>query len=305
MIPSVDWWITSHCTLKCDFCYGPVPGKDPVELRGDILNAILGSSAQCVSFCGGEPMIVRQVNDYAQQLRNHGMRTILNTNGELLLRLLNSTKSSLPYDVIGISLDGGTGDTHRNMRGTRARFIHAVASARIIRTRQPETKLKIGTVVSKVNAHTLKEELFPLMLFVRPDVWRLYQYAERGAYNRGIDRHRISTEDFNVIVSELRAELEWLGLSETMTIAPATATTGAGCMIIDMNGDVMLPSASGYVKRGNCLETDLDEIWEELPERDAVIQNKQWHSITLPPSAPREPRSASAPREPRASAPAS
>jgi len=29
-IPSVDWWTTSHCNLACDFCYGPVPGKDPV-----------------------------------------------------------------------------------------------------------------------------------------------------------------------------------------------------------------------------------------------------------------------------------
>ena len=31
-IPSVDWWITSRCNLACDFCYGPVPAKDPVEL---------------------------------------------------------------------------------------------------------------------------------------------------------------------------------------------------------------------------------------------------------------------------------
>ena len=38
-IPSVDWWTTSHCNLACDFCYGPVPGKEPFERRPDIVEA--------------------------------------------------------------------------------------------------------------------------------------------------------------------------------------------------------------------------------------------------------------------------
>ena len=44
-IPSVDWWITSRCNLACDFCYGPVPSRDPVERREVILAALRNCSA--------------------------------------------------------------------------------------------------------------------------------------------------------------------------------------------------------------------------------------------------------------------
>jgi len=64
-IPSVDWWTTSRCNLACDFCYGPVPGKDPVERRYDILQAIAASSARVVTFCGGEPLLVKKVDEWA------------------------------------------------------------------------------------------------------------------------------------------------------------------------------------------------------------------------------------------------
>ena len=85
-IPSVDWWTTSRCNLACDFCYGPVPGKDPVELRYDILQAIAASSARAVTFCGGEPLLLKRVGEWAGALRQFGKRTVLNTNGELLRR---------------------------------------------------------------------------------------------------------------------------------------------------------------------------------------------------------------------------
>ena len=64
-IPSVDWWMTSHCNLTCDFCYGPAPAKDPVERRPEILRALAASSARVVTFCGGEPLLIRRIDEYA------------------------------------------------------------------------------------------------------------------------------------------------------------------------------------------------------------------------------------------------
>ena len=81
-IPSVDWWLTSHCNLACDFCYGPVPGKDPVDRREAILGALAASSARVVTFCGGEPLLVRRIDQYADTLAQRGKATVLNTNGQ-------------------------------------------------------------------------------------------------------------------------------------------------------------------------------------------------------------------------------
>src|ERR1700733_12433059 len=67
-IPSVDWWITSHCNLACDFCYGPVPKRDPVKRRNEILRALADSSARVVTFCGGEPLLVTKIGQSAAML---------------------------------------------------------------------------------------------------------------------------------------------------------------------------------------------------------------------------------------------
>src|SRR5690242_3416836 len=149
-IPSVDWWTTSHCNLTCDFCYGPVPGKDPVELRSDILAAIAASSARAVTFCGGEPLLVKKVDEWAGVLRQHGKSSVLNTNGELLRRRLDQGFELGNFDLVGISIEGSTPEVHRAMRGDKADLEEVMKSARIVAD-EPGVSLKIGTVVSGVN----------------------------------------------------------------------------------------------------------------------------------------------------------
>jgi len=100
-IPSVDWWMTSHCNLTCDFCYGPVPGKDPVDRRDGILEAIAASSARVVTLCGGEPLLIRRIGEYAATLRRCGKSVVLNTNGELLRRRLEQGLSLDDFTKIG------------------------------------------------------------------------------------------------------------------------------------------------------------------------------------------------------------
>jgi MoaA/NifB/PqqE/SkfB family radical SAM enzyme len=116
-IPSVDWWTTSRCNLACDFCYGPVPGQDPVELRYGILQAIAASSARAVTFCGGEPLLVKKVDEWAGVLRQHGKSSVLNTNGELLRRRLDLGFELGNFDLVGISVEGSTPEVHSAMRG--------------------------------------------------------------------------------------------------------------------------------------------------------------------------------------------
>ena len=115
-IPSVDWWITSRCNLACDFCYGPVPGRDPLELRDRILEALAASSASVVTFCGGEPLLVRKIGDYAAALRDGSKSTVLNTNGTLLRKRLDQGLK-LAFTMVGISIEGSTQEVHGAMRG--------------------------------------------------------------------------------------------------------------------------------------------------------------------------------------------
>jgi radical S-adenosyl methionine domain-containing protein 2 len=273
-IPSVDWWMTSHCNLACDFCYGPVPGRDPVERRPEILQALAASSARVVTFCGGEPLLVRKVDEFAAELAQHGKSTVLNTNGELLRRRLDQGFLLTSFDMVGISIEGSTPAVHRAMRGQKADLDEVIEAARLV-TKEAGLSLKLATVVSRVN----RDDLPSLARTVRdldPDIWRLYQYSRRGDQNSGQQRHWLADDEFRRLVKTVT------DLAAPVPTAPSTEVETEGCLIVDQAGDVLQPAGDTYLRRGNCLEEPLDSIWAGIPERSAVINNKRWLSVLEP-----------------------
>ena len=270
-IPSVDWWMTSRCNLACDFCYGPVPGKDPVERRPDILQALAASSARVVTLCGGEPLLIRRIGEYAATLRRCGKSVVLNTNGELLRRRLEQGLSLDDFTMAGISVEGSTAEAHRAMRGEKADLTEVIEAARLV-ARHPDVRLKLATVVSAVN----RDDLPALAATVRglaPDVWRLYQYSSRGDQNFGRQRHWLPDDEFGRLASRAAA------LAAPVPTAPSTEAETEGCLIVDPSGNVLEPAGASYVRRGNCLEEPLDHIWAQSPARSAIINNKRWLSV--------------------------
>jgi MoaA/NifB/PqqE/SkfB family radical SAM enzyme len=270
-IPSVDWWTTSHCNLACDFCYGPVPGKDPAGRRPGILEALAASSARVVTFCGGEPLLLRKIGEYAAALRDRGKSTVLNTNGELLRRRLGQGLRLADFSLVGISVEGSTEEVHRAMRGEKADFDEVVEAARLVAA-EPGVSLKLATVVSGVNRDDLPE-LARTVRDLAPDVWRLYQYSSRGEVNTGQRRHSLPDDEFERLVKEAA------NVAAPVPVAPSAEAETEGCLIVDPAGNVLQPAGARYVRRGNCLEEPLDRVWAEIPARSMIINNKRWLSV--------------------------
>jgi MoaA/NifB/PqqE/SkfB family radical SAM enzyme len=270
-IPSVDWWTTSHCNLTCDFCYGPKPGQDPIQHRDGILEAIAASSARAVTFCGGEPLLIKKVDEWAGVLRQHGKSTVLNTNGELLRRRLDQGLELGSFALVGISVEGSTPAVHSAMRGEKADFDEVIEAARLV-AKEPGVSLKLGTVISAVNRENLPE----LALTVRdlaPDVWRLYQYSNRGEQNTGQRRHWLPDGEFRRLAEQVAA------LAAPVPTAPSTEAETEGCLIVDPAGNVLQPAGDSYIRLGNCLTEPLDDIWAEMATRATIIKNKRWLSV--------------------------
>ena len=270
-IPSVDWWTTSHCNLACDFCYGPVPGKDPVGRRDDIFEAVAASSARAVTFCGGEPLLLRKIGEYAAALRQRGKSAVLNTNGELLRRRLDQGLRLADFALVGISLEGSTPEVHRAMRGPKADFDEVTKAARLV-SEEHGVRLKLATVVSRVNRLDLPD-LARTVRDLAPDVWRLYQYSRRGDQNTGQQRHALPHDEFQHLVEQAASR------AAPVPTAPSAEAETEGCLIVDPAGNVLQPAGSRYVRRGNCLEEPLDRIWAEIPARATIMSNKRWLSV--------------------------
>jgi MoaA/NifB/PqqE/SkfB family radical SAM enzyme len=227
-----------------------------------------------VTFCGGEPLLVRKVDQYAASLSAHGKHTVLNTNGSLLRKRL-SQGFQLAFDVVGISVDGSTQVIHRAMRGPKADLCEALSAAEVI-SRDSDTRLKLATVVSNVNRDDLPS-LARVVRDLQPDIWRLYQYSSRGAQNIGKQRHSLSADEFEELVDHAAT------LASPVPTARSSETQTAGCLIVDPDGNVLQPTGAGYECHGNCLTEALDNIWAKIPARSVILDNKQWLSaLTLP-----------------------
>ena len=248
-----------------------MPAEDPVDLRYDILQAIAASSTRAVTFCGGEPLLVKRVDEWAGVLRQRGKRTVLNTNGELLRRRLDQGFRLGDFDMVGVSVEGSTPEVHRAMRGDKADLDEVIEAVRLV-TKEPGVCLKLGTVVSGVN----REDLPLLAGTVRdlaPDVWRLYQYSSRGDQNTGQQRHRLTDDEFRRLAGVAAA------LAAPVPTAPSSEAETEGCLIVDPAGNVLQPGGAGYFRLGNCLTEPLDDIWAELPTRTTIVNNKRWLSV--------------------------
>jgi MoaA/NifB/PqqE/SkfB family radical SAM enzyme len=270
-IPSIDWWVTSHCNLACDFCFGPRPSRDPIELRGEILQALAASSARAVTFCGGEPLLIRRIGQYAATLRRRGKSIVLNTNGQLLRRRLDQGLRLADFTIVGISIDGPTAGIHRAMRGNNADLDEALKAARLVKY-AAGVKLKLATVVSAVNRDELPA-MARIVHRLHPDIWRLYQYSSRGDQNFGQQRHLLSGYEFQLLAKEAA------NLAAPVPTAPSTEAETEGCLIVDPSGNVLLPAGSKYLRLGNCLDEPLDRIWAKIPLQSTIINNKLWLSV--------------------------
>jgi MoaA/NifB/PqqE/SkfB family radical SAM enzyme len=271
-----DWRITSRCTLACDFCYGPVPGQDPIHLRSSIARSLFESSAGVVTFCGGEPLLVKEVGQYAEQMRRAGKQTVLNTNGQLLSRRIDEGMP-LAFNIVGLSLDGSSEAMHKAMRGERADFQAVIDAAKIIGS-LPDVTLKLATVVSSVNRYDIVA-MADLVGQLQPDIWRLYQYVPIGPYNRGRSRHEIGEPDFLEI-----AEAATAAVAPLQVFASTASAQGPGCLIVSMDGTVFNAGSDADIIHGNCTETPLDVIWKEVEDSQPgrwVISNKKWHDMVL------------------------
>jgi MoaA/NifB/PqqE/SkfB family radical SAM enzyme len=227
-------------------------------------------SAAAVTFCGGEPLLVREVGTYARKLADTGKTTILNTNGAFLRRRL-SQGLEFAFAVVGLSIDGSTDAVHRAMRGVKADFAEVLRAAELVAATSG-TSLKLATVVSSVNRHDLPS-LAALVGRLKPDIWRLYQYSARGAQNVGQLRHQLPEDDFRALAEAAAAR------AAPVPTAPSSEHLTAGCLIIDPDGYVLQPGAAGYHRLGNCLDEPIDDIWARMPSADSVIENKRWLSL--------------------------
>jgi MoaA/NifB/PqqE/SkfB family radical SAM enzyme len=270
----VDYMVTGRCQYTCDFCDGAAHDLHPTGLYDLIVERLIASSAGSVSLCGGEPLLVKKIGEYARRLKEGGKSVTLNTNGHILCRRVEHGLPIELFKQVGISIHGSSQRMQELMQGKGANLEEAVRAAKLV-ARQPGVALKIATVLSPVNQGDISE-LARLVSKLGADAWQIYQYFSAGPENTGQERHTLAVDVFKYhvdVAKDLAADF-----SIPVPVAGTTAETLRGCLLVYPNAVVCEIVGNRHVPKGSLLRESLDQIYTRITTKEIIAHNKRRYS---------------------------
>lgn len=192
----VNWHLTEACNFSCRYCYAHWERAESVkdlireehQVRALVteLGRFFRSDGAAEKFgfygvnprlniAGGEPLLFPSVvEDTVKFARRVGLRASLITNGSLLTeRIARRIGASL--EVLGISIDSAQPFSNRligriNSQGEFLDLEQLRKAVEVIRERNPAIKIKLNTVVNRVN---WQDDFSDLISLIQPDKWKV------------------------------------------------------------------------------------------------------------------------------------
>lgn len=125
-----NWEITLKCNLKCFHCEFSAGDAPPDELTTEEALKLCEDLAKIpckrVILMGGEVFLRKDWKIIANKIVELGMEIAFITNGFITSKRLISEIKSLDPVFVGVSVDGGTAETHDKIRGVKGSFDRAM-----------------------------------------------------------------------------------------------------------------------------------------------------------------------------------
>lgn len=203
---SVCWCITSRCNESCKFCYRLDNYKE-LSLEGNIyiLNILKDLNVKEITFSGGEALLYPYLMEMMEQTHKYGIKNKLITNGRSLTNKMIDKLNGL-LDEITLSLDSLDDEIHNEMGRGLDHGKNIIRILDYIIKNNINIKVKINTVVSKVNY----DEIVKIGKFLnnyKIKRWKLFKFQPlRGNAIHYEEMFEISNQQFNNVIENLLKE---------------------------------------------------------------------------------------------------
>jgi MoaA/NifB/PqqE/SkfB family radical SAM enzyme len=256
---SIDIRLLGKCNLECPFCFGPRHElKSPDFMRVvELMPRLHDFGVRMIVVTGGEPLLVKRLPLLLEVARSLGVKTVMSTNGTLVPRRHADVLPLL--DWVALPLDGSTADVHDSSRpGKQESFASVLNSINLIRRKYPLLKIKLGTVVTRLNIADIPNipALFESLGMSAPDIWKIYEtsFSNYAADNRDtIEVSRAKFEGCVEFAIYRATELGW-----TTTVYRNSSRDGK-YLFLEPNGDAMIIKENQEHIIGNFFR-DFDEV---------------------------------------------
>jgi len=186
--PSANYHLTQACNFGCHFCFATfkdVPGTLKREDQFRIIDALAEHDVQKLTFAGGEPFVVKWIDELIAHAKRRGLTTMVVTNGSLLTEE-RLRKLAPVLDWLVISFDSQSPETNRTIgRATRkdnqaSPTEHYLEIARV--AKEVGIRLKINTVVTSKNC---SEDFSDFLRATKPERWKVLEVRAVEGQNDG------------------------------------------------------------------------------------------------------------------------
>jgi MoaA/NifB/PqqE/SkfB family radical SAM enzyme len=206
-----------------------------------LIGALAHGGVRQIVFAGGDPSLRRDLGDLIDFSATLGLGVEVQTNAQFQPRPV--LDALLRADLVGLSIDGATRESHDAMRGKPGNFARVLRLAGILE--EHARPFVVRTVVSKKSAPGLAGLGTMLSQFAHLTRWSLVQFGaiEDGYRNRSA--HEQSDDAFFEASSACAAEYSGPG---SVNIYPNAEKVGV-YFLISPNGDVFGNVAAAAVQQ--------------------------------------------------------
>jgi len=213
---TIAWELTRSCALACRHCRAEAqPKPHPDELTTEeafhVVDQIAELNPPVLVLTGGDPMMRRDLFEIAEYAIGKGLRTSVSpTTTALTTKERLGRLQDLGIQMIHISLDGATEETHDAFRGFTGTYQRAMDTLGYLN--ELGIGVQVGTTVTTTNLHELPR-MAELMAEHGVRMWSLFFLVPTG-------RGRL---DEMITPEQAEATWEWMcDLSETAPFAIRT-----------------------------------------------------------------------------------
>jgi radical SAM protein len=184
---TLAWEITRACALACVHCRAEaVPRRDPSELSTDeafrVLDQVVEVGKPILVVTGGDPMMRPDVFEILGGAVARGLKVGFSPSAtKLVTRERIERVRDTGVDMVHISLDGSTAETHDAFRRVAGSFERSIEIVRDVR--DAGLALQIGTTVTRHNIDDL-EAIGALVSQLGTTVWNVFFLVPTGRGER-------------------------------------------------------------------------------------------------------------------------
>lgn len=222
---------TFSCNLKCKYCENKfLDSKKTLSLKTlyRLVDQISALNIPVISFSGGEPLLIKNIEKIGKYARKKNILVNLNTNG-ILIDKNRAKRIANSFDLIRISLDG-VGKDHDDVCGVKGTYKRVINNIRYLTSLPHRTsKIGINCVINKENfekINTFNETLHKKVDFISflPEISFCHKYKYNASNSNKIKNLYDKTKNLEHPVTFLNDSMFFLNKCDAgklyFTISP-------------------------------------------------------------------------------------